>query len=205
MNGKQLAVLLAFIGAAAVLLQHNQAQVSEFGAWKAKHSISFASEVEDLYREKVFMANLAKVNAHNSDEFRTYDMGLNQFSALTQEEFVQTYLGLIVPEEIKNIQSSDDLSVGDIDWTSKGAVTGVKNQGQCGSCWAFSTTGGLEGLSKLAGNELLTFSDQYLVDCAGIIYGNQGCNGGSMEGSLRFVKAKGIVQSHEYRNYTATK
>ena len=155
MNGKQLAVLLAFIGAAAVLLQHNQpSQASDFEAWKAKHSVSYESMFENAYREKVFLENLAEIKAHNAKHDRTYDMGLNQFSAMTQEEFAQTYLTLMVPEELKNVESTDDNSVGDVDWVSQGAVTPIKNQGQCGSCWAFSTTGGLEGLSKLSGTEL---------------------------------------------------
>lgn len=151
MNGKQLAVVLAIIGAAAVLLNHQStAKPTEFEAWKAKHGISFASEFENAYRERIFLENLAKVASHNNNEYRTYDMGLNQFSALTQQEFVETYLGAIVNQASNNVESTDDLRVGDVDWTTTKAVTGVKNQGQCGSCWAFSATGGLEGLSFLA-------------------------------------------------------
>ena len=76
-------------------------------------------------------------------------------------------------------------------------MTGIKNQGQCGSCWAFSTTGGLEGLSKLAYGTLESFSESQLVDCSAA-YGNHGCNGGLMDNAFKFVKAKGIVHEDEY-------
>jgi C1A family cysteine protease len=124
-------------------------------------------------------------------------MGLNQFTALTTEEFAQSYLGTIVPKESHNIESQDDLRVGDVDWVAQGAVTGVKNQGQCGSCWAFSATGGLEGLSKLAYGTLESFSEQQLVDCSGS-YGNQACNGGLMDNAFKFVKDHGIVHEDQY-------
>jgi C1A family cysteine protease len=197
MNGKQLALLLAVIGAAAVLLnvQHSST-VSEFESWKGKHGINYASEFENAYRERIFLENLAKINVHNSNEYRTYEMGLNQFSALTTEEFAQQYLGTIVAESSNDIESVDDAMIGDIDWVAAGYVTGVKNQGSCGSCWAFSATGGLEGLSKQLG-DLQSFSEQQLVDCSGS-YGNQACNGGLMDNAFKFVKDKGIVLEAEY-------
>jgi len=152
--------------------------------------------MENVYRERVFLENLAKISVHNSNEYRTYEMGLNQFSALTQEEFTQQYLGVIVSSEAHNIESTDDLSVGDIDWVSQGWVTGIKNQGSCGSCWAFSATGALEGLSKAKG-KLESFSEQQLVDCSSS-YGNQACNGGLMDNAFKYVKDHGIVHEDQY-------
>jgi len=198
MNGKQLAVLLAVVGAAAVLLNvHTSSTASDFESWKGKHGIKYASEFENAYRERIFLENLAKINTHNSNEFKTYEMGLNQFSGMTTEEFAQTYLGTIVAESSNDIESVDDAQVGDVDWVGQGAVTGVKNQGQCGSCWAFSTTGALEGLSKLGFGALESFSEQQLVDCSGS-YGNQACNGGLMDNAFKFVKDHGIVHEDEY-------
>ena len=196
MNGKQLAVLLAFISAAALLLNtQTSSKVSEFDAWKARHGIVYTSTFENTYRERVFLENLAKIEVHNADKTQTYEMGLNQFSALTQEEFSSQYLGFI--GEASNVDAGTTQMNGDVDWVSQGAVTDVKNQGQCGSCWAFSTTGGLEGLSKLNGGTLESFSESQLVDCSGS-FGNQACNGGLMTNALKYVMAKGIVHEDEY-------
>jgi len=89
-----------------------------------------------------------------------------------------------------------------VDWRAKGAVTPVKNQGQCGSCWSFSTTGVLEGLNFINNNNLLSFSEQQLVDCSQK-YGNQGCNGGWPFWALEYTAAEGIELESQYP-YTAT-
>ena len=79
----------------------------------------------------------------------------------------------------------------EIDWTGKGAVTTVKNQGMCGSCWAFSAVGACEGLNKVAYGALVALSEQNLVDCSSD-YGNMGCNGGLMISSFKFIKDHGL-------------
>ena len=198
MNGKALAALLAILGLLAAMIGQTQTQseVSDFASWKAKFNMKFDSQFEEAYRERIFLENLKKIETHNLNEHRTYSMGVNQFTALTDEEFVQTYLGLIVPEEVMNRDSELDVSNGDIDWNAQGYVTPVKNQGQCGSCWAFSTTGGLEWLSKNRGT-LENFSEQQLVDCSGS-YGNMACNGGLMTNAFKYVRDKGIVHQDEY-------
>jgi C1A family cysteine protease len=84
-----------------------------------------------------------------------------------------------------------------IDWRTEGAVTPVKNQGQCGSCWAFSTTGALEGAYFMANKELKSFSEQQLVDCSSS-FGNQGCNGGLMDDAFKYVESHKIELESEY-------
>jgi C1A family cysteine protease len=127
---------------------------------------------------------------------------------LTQAEFVATYLGLVVPEG----QSAPNMDVDNIiddvvpneafSWVTEGAVGPVKNQGSCGSCWAFSATGVVEGYWKLYEGELPNVSEQQLVDCS-TSYGNLGCNGGWPASALQYVKDHGLVKNSEYP-YTAT-
>ena len=89
-----------------------------------------------------------------------------------------------------------DVRADSVDWRSKNAVTAVKNQGQCGSCWAFSTTGTLEGADAIADGSLLSFSEQQLVDCDK--GGNMGCNGGSMDLALKYTETHPLELEADY-------
>jgi len=133
---------------------------------------------------------------------------MNQFADLTLNEFRRQYLGFNALNKLgatKAEHLDESSTPSSIDWTSKGAVTAVKNQGSCGSCWAFSTTGAIEGRNYIANGNLVSLSEQELVSCASS-YGNQGCNGGLMDDGFKFVEASGLEteSSYSYDGATAT-
>lgn len=105
--------------------------------------------------------------------------------------------------DFEEVTISTDVLPDAVDWRTSNAVTAVKDQGQCGSCWAFSSTGALEGAHAVATGELLSLAEQQLVDCAGLTYGNMGCNGGRQSNAFRYTKSHPLVQEADYP-YTAT-
>jgi len=134
---------------------------------------------------------------------------LNEYADLNTEEFgalkgclmAQPSLDETVADETEVVEEVGAAPPASWDWRAQGAVTPIKNQGQCGSCWSFSTTGTLEGLNFLTNKNLLSFSEQQLVDCSGS-YGNQGCDGGWPFWALEYTAAKGIELESTYP-YTA--
>ena len=126
----------------------------------------------------------------NNESNSTHVAGHNQFSDWTFAEY-KAILGYRRGEKDskKNIKIFEETNADEVNWVTKGAVTPVKDQGQCGSCWAFSTTGSLEGAHQVKTGELLSFSEQQLVDCAGTKYGNYGCNGGLQDNAYKYYEA----------------
>lgn len=151
-------------------------------------------------RYGIFQENLRKIEKHNSEN-HGWTMNLNQFTDLTADEFKKTtscFKDINTPlyNNTSRIRNLVNLPTS-VDWTTKGAVTEVKNQGQCGSCWAFSTTGSVEGAYFLKYGKLVDLSEQQLVDCSSS-YGNEGCNGGLMDNAFNYIKDKGICLENEY-------
>jgi C1A family cysteine protease len=148
-----------------------------------------------------FKANLNFIIEHNSYN-NSYTLAMNAFGDLTTEEFKAQRCGwTAAPRNEETVEFNGPINA-DVDWQAKGAVTPVKDQGQCGSCWAFSTTGAVEGCVQIASGKLLNLAEQQLVDCAGS-EGNQGCNGGLMDYAFQWIIKNGGIASEGSYPYTA--
>lgn len=178
----------------------------QFTNFQGRFSKSYETIVEMEKRFSVFRNNLRNIILHNLDHTQNFTMGVNQFTDLTPEEFKAQFVGGLKQDVgsygCKSYSSSASGAPASMDWRSKGAVTSVKNQGQCGSCWTFSSTGAIEGAWAISKGALINLSEQELVDCAGLKYGSMGCNGGQMEGAFKFVIENGQCDLSSYP-YTA--
>jgi len=171
---------------------------------------------EENFRMKIWMENKAKIEKHNRQAARghkSYTLAMNQFGDLLHHEFVATvngyrprskfnYTGTATPLRGATFlpPAHVDSLPENVDWREHGAVTPVKNQGQCGSCWSFSTTGALEAMHHRATGKLVSLSEQNLVDCS-TEYGNQGCNGGLMDAAFQYIKDNGGIDTEKSYPY----
>ncbi|KAF4669530.1 hypothetical protein FOL46_001353 [Perkinsus olseni] len=173
-----------------------------FVGFQTKHGKRYRDKEEESERAAIFQANLEYIEEVNSQNL-PYKLGVNEYADLSFEEFSAQMLRPIkVDEKMKEkmlVQAEDDATdlPASVDWRDKNVLNPIKNQGDCGSCWAFSATGALEAQYAIATGKLLSFSEQQLVDCSGG-YGNEGCNGGIMDAAYNYTQHYGIDQESTY-------
>ncbi|CAN0921708.1 Senescence-specific cysteine protease SAG39 [Linum grandiflorum] len=155
----------------------------------------YDSPAEKEARFRIFEDNVAFIDSSNAVGDKSYKLGVNQFADLTNDEFKASRNGFKHgPFRYENVSAVPTT----MDWRKKGAVTPIKDQGQCGSCWAFSTVGSVEGIHQLKTGKLVSLSEQELVDCD-TKGEDQGCSGGLMDDAFKFIiQNKGLTTESNY-------
>ena len=168
-----------------------------FEVFIKKFEKTYDSADEKRDRFKIFKQNLKIIKDLQTFEQGTAEYGITMFADLTPKEFKARYLGLRSELKHENEIPLPEAEIPDIplpskfDWRDHGVVTPVKDQGQCGSCWAFSVTGNVEGQYAIKHNQLLSLSEQELVDCDTL---DEGCNGGYMENAYKAIEKLGGLE-----------
>jgi len=202
-----LSVILALavgLSTAASLHQVN----NEWEAFKTTYGKTYSDVAEELHRMEIFLQNLERIAEHNI-RYRngevTYTLGMNRFGDLTHPEFVARFNGYksngLAKKAGKTFMKPANFQApASMDWRTEGYVTPVKDQGQCGSCWSFSSTGSLEGQHFRKTGQLVSLSEQNLVDCS---TENLGCNGGDMQLAYDYIKANHGIDTEASYPYEA--
>ncbi|KAL3649641.1 putative cysteine protease rd19d [Castilleja foliolosa] len=183
-----------------------------FKRFMVEYGKEYATDAEYLHRLGIFAENLIRAAEHQAMD-PTAVHGITQFSDLSGEEFEGMYMGVkgegVSGTSENGVGAAEEMGVGELpesfDWREKGAVTDVKMQGTCGSCWAFSTTGTIEGAHFIATGKLLNLSEQQLVDCDHACDATEkkacddGCSGGLMTNAYKYlIEAGGIEEQSSY-------
>jgi len=194
MKAALFAVVFALLAVAAAA---NGAEEAMFVKFIQRNNKVYNGAAETFRRFAIFRKNLADIEKHNNQiPAPSYTMGVGPFTDLTYPEFANI-MGLLTPNGTY-LHTDDVMNLADIDWRQKGAVAPVQNQLDCGSCWAFSAVGALEGAFQIKHGALQKFSEQQLVDCSSG-EGNKGCQGGLMDNAFNwYIKSSGACTETSY-------
>ena len=198
-------------------MENKELSVAEkFNMFQTHFHKQSSSKLEGAMRKAIFDLTLKQIESHNSKPGRTFDTGVNEFSDLSFEEFQKKYL---IPDSAQPKAENQDASDANsdpaitsgaegafvpysfpsgtkvVDWRTKGAVTGIRNQYACGSCWAFASVAAVESLYRIYKGSTVDLSEQELVDCQKDAYG---CSGGSPPDGFNYIKNKGISYEYQY-------
>jgi len=176
--------------------------------YKNTHGKTYQSQQEETLRRMIWEGHVELVAKHNREfdmGVHTYTLGINEYADMANEEFVAMMNGYQMHEKkngtVHFMPPSNYEAPDSVDWRTKGYVTEVKNQERCGSCWAFSTTGSLEGQHFKSTGKLVSLSEQNLVDCSKA-EGNKGCQGGLMDNGFEYIKKNGGIDTEASYPYT---
>ncbi|PHT97810.1 Senescence-specific cysteine protease SAG39 [Capsicum chinense] len=195
---------LAFLALLVLVMWASQAtsrdlseasKVQKHEKWMARFGHVYRDDAEKAKRLKIFKDNVDYIESTNKAVIRPYKLSINGFANLTNEEFKATYNGYKMsshrePSRTISFRYDNVTAPATMDWRKKGSVTGVKDQGQCGCCWAFSAVAATEGINKIKTSKLISLSEQELVDCD--TSSDMGCEGGLMDDAFKF-----IIKNHD--------
>ena len=185
---------------------------SYWNQFKAHHGKKYSNGEEEAKRRLIFESNVKYINQHNMEADvgkHSYWLKMNKYGDMTAQEFVRTMNGFNMTRTMKKSANSPrflaplNSKVPDsVDWRTQGYVTPIKDQGQCGSCWAFSAVASLEGQHFRAAGKLVSLAEQNLVDCSGN-FGNMGCDGGLMDQAFAYIKSNMGIDTEASYPYEA--